>query len=152
MDDIVLIDKTRNRVNFMLGCGDILWRPKVSGVEVRLDTQNISKRDRFKHIRFIIHKSRDINDDITHCIGATWMKWMLASNFCVIKRVVIRVTLLYEIECWPVQKLHIQKGHVVEMRMLRWMCGHTRSDMITNKDIQNKVGVASALRPPQSTR
>ncbi|KAK4379241.1 hypothetical protein RND71_001103 [Anisodus tanguticus] len=29
------------------------------------------------------------------------------------------------------------------MRMLRWMCGHTRSDMIRNEDIQDKVGVTS---------
>ncbi|KAG5610037.1 hypothetical protein H5410_021318 [Solanum commersonii] len=35
--------------------------------------------------------------------------------------------------------------HVAEMRILRWMCGHTRSDKIRNEDIRDKVGVASMV-------
>ncbi|KAG5624798.1 hypothetical protein H5410_010016 [Solanum commersonii] len=36
--------------------------------------------------------------------------------------------------------------HVLEeMRMLRWMCGHTRGDKIRNEVIQEKVGVASVV-------
>nr|XP_033512902.1 uncharacterized protein LOC117277610 [Nicotiana tomentosiformis] len=41
--------------------------------------------------------------------------------------------MLYGSECWPVKIAHIQKMKVTEMRMLRWMCGHT---------IQARVGVA----------
>jgi len=32
---------------------------------------------------------------------------------------------------------------VVEMRMIRWICGHTRLDKIRNKVIRGKIGVAS---------
>ncbi|KAG5581992.1 hypothetical protein H5410_052619 [Solanum commersonii] len=37
------------------------------------------------------------------------------------------------------------KMHVAEIRMLRWMCGHTRSDKIRNEVIREKVGVASVV-------
>ncbi|KAM2249069.1 hypothetical protein ACFXTI_003764 [Malus domestica] len=41
-----------------------------------------------------------------------------------------------------VKHQHVHKMGVVEMRMLRWMCGHTRKDKIRNMDIRGKVGVA----------
>ncbi|XP_070014686.1 uncharacterized protein [Nicotiana sylvestris] len=56
---------------------------------------------------------------------------------------VVRPTMLYGAEYWPVKNSHIQKMKVAEMRMLRWMCGHTRIDKIRNDDIREKVGVAS---------
>jgi hypothetical protein len=31
---------------------------------------------------------------------------------------------------------------VAKMRMLRWICGHTRKDRIRNDDIRDKLGVA----------
>ncbi|KAM1191811.1 hypothetical protein ACFX2G_012464 [Malus domestica] len=54
-------------------------------------------------------------------------------------RTAIRPAMLYGIECWAVKD---QQVGVVEMRMLRWMCGHTRKDKIRNEDIRGKVGVA----------
>ncbi|KAK4350932.1 hypothetical protein RND71_030245 [Anisodus tanguticus] len=82
------------------------------------------------------------------------MKWRLASGVLCDKkvppklkgkfyRVVVRPTMLYKAECWSVKTSHIQKMKVVEMRMLRWMCGHTMRDRIRNEDIRDKVGVAS---------
>ncbi|KAF3642306.1 L-arabinokinase [Capsicum annuum] len=58
-------------------------------------------------------------------------------------RVVVRPVLLYEAECWPVKKAHIQKMKVAEMRMLRWMCGCTRKDRIRNEVIRDKVSFGS---------
>ncbi|KAK4348260.1 hypothetical protein RND71_034599 [Anisodus tanguticus] len=40
------------------------------------------------------------------------------------------------------QELLVQMMRVAGMWMLRWTCGHTRSDKIRNVDIQDKVEVA----------
>ena len=56
-------------------------------------------------------------------------------------RTVIRPAMLYGVECWP-KKIHVQQISVVEMRMLRWICGHTRRDRVLNDDIRDGLGVA----------
>ncbi|WMV56372.1 hypothetical protein MTR67_049757 [Solanum verrucosum] len=165
-DDIVLIDETRDRVNARLevwrrtkteylGCKFSDALDEADG-EVKLDTQIIPKKESFKYLGVVIQGSGDIDDDVTHRIGAAWMKWRLASGVLCDKkvppklkgkfyRVVVRPALLYGAECWPVKNSHVQKLHVAEMRMLRWMCGHTRSDKIRNEVIREKVGVAPVV-------
>ena len=56
---------------------------------------------------------------------------------------VVRPALLYGAECWPIKKSHVQRMKVAEMRMIRWVCGHTRLDKIRNEVIRGKIGVAS---------
>ncbi|KAG5571816.1 hypothetical protein H5410_061582 [Solanum commersonii] len=124
--------------------------------EVRLATQIIPKKESFKYLGSVIQGSGDIDDDVTHRIGVAWRKWRLASGVLCDKqippklkgkfyRVVVRPTLLYGAECWLVKNAYVQKMHVAEMRMLRWMCGHTRSNKIRNEVIREKVGVASVV-------
>jgi hypothetical protein len=50
--------------------------------------------------------------------------------------------MLYGAECWPTKRRHIQQLSVVEMRMLRWICGHTRLYRVRNDDIRGRLGVA----------
>jgi hypothetical protein len=57
-------------------------------------------------------------------------------------RTTIRPAMLYRAECWPTKRRHIQQLSVVEMRMLCWICGHTRLDRVRNDDIHNRLGVA----------
>ncbi|XP_019256336.1 PREDICTED: uncharacterized protein LOC109234728 [Nicotiana attenuata] len=110
-------------------------------------------RGSFKYLRSIIQGNEEIDDEVSYCIGAGWMKWRLASGVLCDKnvpprlkgkfyRVVVRPTMLYGAECWPVKNSHVQRMKVVEMKILRWMCGHTRRDKISNEVIQDKVGVA----------
>ena len=50
--------------------------------------------------------------------------------------------MLYGAECWPTKRRHVQQLNVAEMRMLRWICGHTRMDRVRNDDIRDRLGVA----------
>ena len=58
-------------------------------------------------------------------------------------RTAIRSVLLYGTKCWAIKKYHAQKMSIAEMRMLRWMCGNTRRDIVRNEDIRTKIGVTS---------
>ncbi|KAM3252338.1 hypothetical protein P3L10_006408 [Capsicum annuum] len=111
-------------------------------------------RDKFKYLGSVIQSNGEIDEDVSHRIGAGWMKWKLASGVLCDKkvppklkgkfyRVVVRPALLYGAECWPVKNSHIQRMKVAEMRMLRWMCGLTRGDRVRNETIREKVGVTS---------
>jgi hypothetical protein len=50
--------------------------------------------------------------------------------------------MLYGAECWSTKRRHIQQLSVAEMRMLRWICGHTRLYRVINDDIRDRLGVA----------
>jgi len=56
---------------------------------------------------------------------------------------VIRLALLYGMECLPIKKSHIQIIRVVEMRMIHWMRGHTRFDKIRIDMIRSKIRMTS---------
>ena len=53
-------------------------------------------------------------------------------------RVATRSTLLDETECWPVKKVFEQRMKVIEMHMLRWMCGNTMMDSVTLLNFINR--------------
>ncbi|KAL6522376.1 hypothetical protein OROMI_031648 [Orobanche minor] len=108
----------------------------------------------FRYLGSIIQKDGEIDGDVAHRIKAGWLKWKSATGVLCdpdmphrlkgkFYRTAIRPTLLYGTECWAVKQCHIQKMNVAEMRMLRWMCGHTKKDRLRNEVIREKVRVAS---------
>jgi hypothetical protein len=91
----------------------------------------------------------DNDEDMTHRIKARWIKWCQAFGILCDKRVpqklkgkfdetTIRPAMLYGAECWPTKRWHVQRLGVVNMHMLRWMCGHTRKDRVRNDDIRDR--------------
>jgi len=50
--------------------------------------------------------------------------------------------MLYGAGCWPNKRRHVQQLSVAEMRMLCWICGHTRLDRVRNDEIRDRLGVA----------
>jgi hypothetical protein len=43
---------------------------------------------------------------------------------------------------------HAQQLSVVEIRMLRWICGHRRRDQVRNDDIRERLAVALVEKKP----
>jgi hypothetical protein len=64
----------------------------------------------------------------------------------------IRPAMLYGAECWPTKKRHVQQLSVAEIRMLRWICGHTRRDRVRNDDIRERLGVTPVEEKPVQHR
>jgi hypothetical protein len=100
----------------------------------------------------MLQRDGDIDEDVSHRIKAGWMKWRQTSGVLCDKRVPhklkakfyrtsTRSAMLYGTECWPTKRWHIQQLTVAEMRMLRWICGHTRLDRVRNDDICDRLGV-----------
>jgi hypothetical protein len=101
----------------------------------------------------MLQKNGDIDEDVSHRIKAGWLKWRQASGVLYDSRVplklkgkfyrtAIRPAMLYGAEYWPTKRRYVQQLSVAEMRMLRWICGHTRRDRVRNDDIREKLGVA----------
>jgi hypothetical protein len=121
--------------------------------DFRLDGQVIPKKDTFRYLGSMLQKDGDIDEDLSHKIKASWLKWCQASGVLCDPRVplklkgkfyrtAIRPAMLYGAECWPTKRRHVQQLSVPEMRMLRWICGNTRRDWVRNDDIRERLGVA----------
>jgi hypothetical protein len=121
--------------------------------DVRLDGQVIPKKDTFHYLGSMLQKNGDIDEDVSHRIKTDWLKWCQASDVLCDPRVplklkgkfyrtVIRPVMLYGAECWSTKRRHVQQLSVAEMRLLRWICGHTRRDRVWNDDICERLGVA----------
>ncbi|VFQ80896.1 unnamed protein product [Cuscuta campestris] len=128
-------------------------RDTESEVEVKIDSHLVPKVDRFRYLGSVIQADGQLDADVGHRVGVAWAKWRLASGvLCDPKisprmkgkfyRSVVRPAMLYGAECWAVKKTHVRCLHAAEMRMLRWMCGKTRLDMISNEVIRRQVGMA----------
>ena len=171
-DDVVLVDDSRTGVNRKLELwrqtlkskGFRLSRTKTEYMmcgfsttrceeEVSLDGQVVPRKDTFRYLGSMLQEDGGIDEDVNHRIKAGWMKWRQASGILCDKRVpqklkgkfyrtAVRPAMLYGAECWPTKRRHVQQLGVAEMRMLRWMCGHTRKDRVRNDDIRDRVGVA----------
>jgi hypothetical protein len=109
--------------------------------DVRLNGQVVPKKDTFHYLGSMLQKNDDIDQDVSHRIKVGWLKWRQVSGVLCDPRVplklkgkfymtAIRPTMSYEAKYWPTKRRHVQQLSVAEMRMLRWICGHTRRDRV----------------------
>ena len=67
-------------------------------------------------------------------------------------RTVVRPALMYGAETRALKKAHEKKLEVVQMRMLRWMCGGTKLDKIRNERIIGTPKVGEITKKVQERR
>jgi hypothetical protein len=98
--------------------------------DVRLDGQVVPKKDIFRYLWSMLQKGRDIDEDVSYKIKAGWLKWPQTSGVLCDPRVplklkgkfyrtAIRPVMLYDAECWPTKRRHVQQLSIAEMRMPR---------------------------------
>ncbi|KAG5611484.1 hypothetical protein H5410_022765, partial [Solanum commersonii] len=92
------------------------------------------KKGSFKYLGSIIQENGEIDDDVTHHISVGWMKWRFTSVVLCDKHVPPTLK-----ECWPVKNSQVQKMKIAEMRMLRWICEHTKREISYGKVIKKTV-------------
>jgi len=123
----------------------------------------IQRVEKFKHLGSIIEGKGDIDKDINHRIKVGWQKWWSSSKVLCDKKILVRLkgkvyhmtvraALMYEAECWPIQKTQIQRLMVADIRMIQWMCSFIRLDRIRNEVIKEKVKVAPVEDKMRQTR
>jgi hypothetical protein len=59
--------------------------------DVRLDDQVVSKKDIFYYLRLMLQKKGDIDEDISHKIKVSWLKWCQASDVLCDPRVPLKL-------------------------------------------------------------
>nr|XP_043611483.1 uncharacterized protein LOC122583111 [Erigeron canadensis] len=124
--------------------------------DIHIGERILCSKESFRYLGSVIHKSGEIDEDVTHRIQAGWMKWRASTGVLCDKRiplklkgkfyrVAIRPTMLYGSECWPIKKTQASRVEVAEMRMLRWTCGKTLSDRIPTGAFRVELEVGTII-------
>ncbi|KAD4385913.1 hypothetical protein E3N88_26082 [Mikania micrantha] len=122
--------------------------------QVTIGDQEVPKTTKFKYLRSFIQGDGDIDSEVAHRVQVGWKKWRATTSIICDKkfpeklkgkfyRVAIRPAMMYGTDCWPIKKNQARKLETTEMRMLRWMCRHTRLDRIRNDVFRERLQVAN---------
>ncbi|GJZ18708.1 retrovirus-related pol polyprotein LINE-1 [Tanacetum coccineum] len=95
-------------------------------VDISIGDQILQLKESFRYLGSVIHKSRRIDNHVTHRIRVGWVRWRAASEVLCDKkvpfklkgkcyRVAIRSAILYGSECWPVIRAQANKVEVAEL-------------------------------------
>ncbi|XP_076949285.1 uncharacterized protein LOC143621880 [Bidens hawaiensis] len=123
-------------------------------IQITIEGQAVPQTIKFKYLGSFVQSDGGIEGDVTHRVQVGWCRWRADTGVLCDKRfptklkgkfyrVAIRLAMLYGTDCWAIKKAHTRKLEVTEMRMLRWMCGNTRSDRIRNDVFRERLGVAN---------
>jgi hypothetical protein len=123
---------------------------------ISLDGRIVPMNDIFQYLGSMLQSDGEIDEDVSHRIRAGWVKWRQTYGVLYDKKVpnklkdmfyttTIRPAMMYGIKYCATKGQHIRKMRVAEMRMLRWICRHTRKDQIRNDDIREDNPTSFAM-------
>nr|GEY09675.1 hypothetical protein [Tanacetum cinerariifolium] len=136
LNDIVLVSEMPQGLNERLE-NKSDWNEEE---EIHIGEHILEPKESFRYLGFVMHKSKRIEDDVTHRIQVDWLK------------VAIRPAMMYGSECWPLTKVQAYRMKVAEMRMLRWTCGKTLFDMIPNGVFRTNLQVVTIVNKMRERR
>ena len=117
--------------------------------QVKILGEEVERVTHFKYLGTSIEEEGWMETGIAKRVGAGWMNWKKGSGVLCqcdkrmpvklkgkVYRTVVRPAMLYGAETWATTKRQESRIEVNEMRMLRWMCGVTRTYKIRNEHIR----------------
>ena len=105
----------------------------------------------------------DFDAEMTHRIQSGWKNWNRVSGILCDRRISLRVkgkvyktvarpVMMYGAETWAVKKAQEKKLDVAEMRMLRWLSGVSKLDIIRNERSRGTTKVGEIAKKVQESR
>ena len=135
----------------------------ISVIETEPVYSPLKRAGNFRYLGSTMSEEGDLEAEITHRVQQGWRNWKKVSGVLCDKRIgvklkgkvyktVVKPAMLYSAESWAVKRTHEQKLNVAEMRMLRWMCGVTRRDKISNEKIRGTLKERKISEKVQESR
>ncbi|GJW01685.1 hypothetical protein Tco_1556936 [Tanacetum coccineum] len=104
-------------------------------VDIRIGDKILQPKESFRYLGSMLHKSRRIDEELSAVIKAAWIEVGAITG-----------------ECWPITKALANRVEVAELRMLRWTCGRTLSDMIPNGVYRAELEVENIINKMREGR
>ena len=131
--------------------------------DVVMEGEALNGVEKFKYLGSTVASDGNLDAEITHRVQAGWGNWRKMSGVLCDRKIsvkvkgrvhktVVRPAMLHGAETWPVKKVQEKKLDVAEMKMLRWMCGVTKMDRITNERIRGTTKVVEMSKKVQERR
>ncbi|XP_021991266.1 uncharacterized protein LOC110888028 [Helianthus annuus] len=121
--------------------------------QITIEGQVVPEATKFKYFGSFAQRDRELDGDVAHRIHVGWCRWRATTGILCdsrfptklkgkFYRIAVRPAMLYWTDCWAIKKSQACKMEVAEMRMLRWMRGHTRLDRVRNEVFRERLGVS----------
>ncbi|GJS71704.1 hypothetical protein Tco_0704545 [Tanacetum coccineum] len=104
-------------------------------VDIRIGDKILQPKESFRYLGSMLHKSRRIDEELSAVIKAAWIEVGAITG-----------------ECWPITKALANRVEVAELRMLKWTCGRTLSNMIPNGVYRAELEVENIINKMREGR